>query len=289
MKRLIVGLAAVVVLSISMPLSVCAEILGRYYLTGPTGPDLESKNYVLQGSDVLSSWDQEVNGEFAIAVFGDPVNRVRTLTNGPTSPSSGSEYTLDGVFTGTSYTHPVPYIPNTDLFDATTDGTYIYSWDTTNGRAYRFDDDWTNPVTLFEISTNDDEDYFLGITYDGANDSLWLSGYKGIYGNTVENRTLDGTLLSSFTVSHDKNTALALDVTDDSLWLFDRNTWFTTPTFEQYSKDGTLLSSVAFPDLTGRNFLGGEIVSIPEPSILVKLDGLIVMGLVGYGWRRRKR
>lgn len=260
-----------------------AAIVGNYYVTAPDSlPGLGGNlNVVLNGTQVVNSWGQQVPDEHAIAIVG---GTVRTLTNGPTFPASGAEYTLGGTFTGTTYHYPLGM--NEDMFDATSDGTSIYSWDWTNGRAYRFKADWTNPTLLFELPVGNNEDRRLGITYDATNNSLWLSGYSGASANTIENRAIDGTLLSSFTVAHGRNTALALDPNDGTLWLFNRDTFTTAPTFEQYAKDGTLLSSLIVPELIDRNILGGEFAPVPEPSTLA-IWGLL--GLIGFGVRGRCR
>ena len=94
---------------------------------------------------------------------------------------------------------------------------------------------------------------------------------------------MDGTLLSSFTLPHDKNVALALDPADGTLWLHDRNTLNSSAlVFEQYSKAGVLLSYQSYLSLSEENILGGEFL-VPEPATIC------LLGLGGLLFRRSKR
>jgi hypothetical protein len=81
---------------------------------------------------------------------------------------------------------------------------------------------------------------------------LWLSGYGT---STIEDRSLDDQLLSSFTVGHIQNGALALDPADGTLWM---GTSSSLGTFQQYSRSGQLLSSQFYPSLAASGILGGE-------------------------------
>ena len=110
---------------------------------------------------------------------------------------------------------------------------------------------------------------FIGITFDPSNDSLWISGW---YKSEIRDYSLTGQLLSSFSVSHNEITALALDPATETLWSANRNVWGL---FEEYSKTGQLLSTQYYPELSGMNVLGGEI-PVPEPATA----GLLTLGLL---------
>lgn len=251
----------------------------EYYLTGAGQKEI----YVVQGSNVVRSWTPSTVNQSAIAVDAT----VRTIATdysgeGNSPPTStGGEYTLAGAYTGVRYVFPLG--SGYRFYDATTDGTYNYAWAYDQGAAYRFNSDWTNPTLLFTLGNGTDGlDYRMGITYDPSNKSLWVSGYAGTVKALVEDRAMDGTVLSSFTANHGNITALALDPADGTLW-FGQQTSRTT--FEQYSRSGTLLGSVSYPTGLGGIILGGEFQYVPEPSALALLTLLTSAILI----HRRRR
>ncbi len=214
--------------------------------------------HVVQGRHVLRTWTMQPDDrQFPIAVTGT----VRTL--GAANDETGAEYTLTGTPTGPTYSFQFP--TGGDFFlDGATDGVlHNYAWDFTTNTAYQWNLDWSNPVKLFSlpvvVGANSN---YLGITYDPSNDSLWICSY---YGTVVENRAKDGTLLSSFTVAHGGNAALALDPADNTLWLHD-DTTSSPMVFEQYSKSGTLLSTQTYPSIAGDRILGGEFGATAVPK-----------------------
>jgi hypothetical protein len=216
-------------------------------------------NWVVQGSSVVNSWTQHNGGEYPLAVF----NTVRTLGLG--SGFNGSEYTLNGAFTGVTYPYP-PIGITSDVYDGTTDTTSNYSVDYNSGNVYSFNGDWTNPTLLFSEPIG-----FLGITYDATDNSLWLANFNG---TIVEHRSLFGTLISSFTVPFTSITCLALDPADNTLWMGSQN---TQGTFYQYSKTGSQLSTVTYPALVTQNTLGGEFQALlPTGQLEVNGQGTIV-------------
>ncbi|MCP4711813.1 MAG: DUF1565 domain-containing protein [Planctomycetes bacterium] len=242
-----------------------------YNTSGPTNElyltaGFDSVNHVIQGSQVNRSWAQSSQYQFPLAVL----ETARIL--GRTSSDTGAEYLLDGTQTGITYNHA---LADAVFYDGTTDGTNNYAWDYANGIAYQFDLNWANPVSLFTLGIADGKR--LGITYDPANHSLWLTGFTGTIGSVIENRSISGTLLSSFTVAHSLNSALALDPTDGTLWLFDRNTHTTLPAFEQYSRDGVLLDSQTYPGLFGDNILGGEFAAYSHNPADQNGDGCVTL------------
>ncbi len=202
---------------------------------------------------------------------------------------AGAEYTLAGNATGNTYTDHVAD-NNLQWLDGTSDGTHNYAigWDqrpggTSNDRVYRFNSDWTAPTILFTAPVDT-----WGISYDPGTGHLWTSSRGG---NLVSEFLLNGTLVSSFTVPFAPS-ALALDPGDGTLWMNEVEVHGAAPTFYQYSKSGTLLSSQTYAALAGTgNIFGAEFsvsgqAATPEPSGFLLLgSGLAVAGL----WQIRRR
>jgi hypothetical protein len=237
--------------SASAPVSSAAVNAGpltEYYLTAGD----QGTNWVVQGITVTASFPQhhpEDQGEYAIAV----TDTVRTLGNGNVAlgrvPShAGSEYTLSGIYTGTDFVYPVDAF---GFYDGATDGRFNYSVDFYGGGVYRFNSNWSNPVLLFPTAPG-----YMGITFDIATNTLWLSFYNG---NMVEHRSLTGAVISSFSVAATPS-ALALDPADGTLWLTAQQ---PQGILFQYSQSGVPLGSVAYPELVDQNTLGGEFAVPP--------------------------
>jgi hypothetical protein len=220
--------------------------VSKLYLTAGD----ENMNWVVQGASVTNSWTQHNIGEYAIAIL----NTVRTL--GVFGP--GSEYTLSGTYTGTNFAYP---FNNQAVYDGTTNGILNYTVDYGGGGVYSTKTDWSNPTLLFSTTAG-----YIGIAYDSTDGTLWLSSFNG---NTVEHRSLQGALISSFVVPFSRITCLALDPADDTLWMGSQS---TEGTFYQYSKTGVQLSTVIYSALLSQNTLGGEFVVPPAPTGL-ELDG----------------
>lgn len=262
------ALALTIALAIAPTLAVAGPLSPYYVTAGDQG-----NNWILQGNTAtLFTQAQPSNGgEYAIAV----TDTVKTLGNGNANDQqSGSQYTLGGTYTGVSYTYPVP---GASFYDGASDGRSNYSVDFLSGAVYRFNADWTNPSVLFSLGNSG----LLGITYDQTNNSLWISSFNG---TSVSDYSLTGTLLSSFNASVPELSSLALDPADNTLWMGSQT---TEGTFYQYSKTGTLLSTVTYADLVGQNTLGGEfaVASVPEPSAIALLG---LGGALGLGLLRRR-
>jgi hypothetical protein len=199
-----------------------------------------------------------------------------SMTDG-TSP--GYQYTLSGAYTGTTYAVPSA-VPNAQFYDGTTDGTNNYAVDWNTGIVWKFNGSWANPTQLFTAASG-----ALGIAYDTTNNTLWVSDYSYSDG-TMYHYSLTGALLGSFSLnwnSNDTYEGLALDPADNTLWI-----WNGAAAFEQYSKNGALLSTFVLPSnfaydtIVGAEF--AEATPTPIPSALL----LFGPGLAGLAFVRRK-
>jgi hypothetical protein len=204
--------------------------------------------------------------EVPIAVWGD----VRTA--GAFPGWHGGQYSLAGTPTGTVY--PMTSIASS-AYDSTTDGSHNYLLDYDYSIVYQTARDFTNPLALF--TSNDP--YNVGITYDAANNSLWIAGFGAT--TVVTDYSMNGTIITSFDTGNYSNGALALDPADHTLWLVDGS----TGNLDQYSTAGVLLSTGPYVGYT----LGGEFdlgaTPSPEPGSLV-MFGSGILGLAGLVRRK---
>ena len=178
-----------------------------------------------QGENYISAPTLE-SGQYPLAVNGS----IRIVYS--EGGEIGHEYTLDLVPTGKMYTNSAP--PPDDLWDATTDGCFIYAVNVDTGEVVRFKLNWKGYEVMFDLGDAFD---YLGITYDPTDQTLWVARYSG--GTTIEHYTMKGNFISSFDVGHDHISALALDHRDGTLWFGDGD---DRGVFRQYSKDGTMLT-----------------------------------------------
>jgi hypothetical protein len=223
--------------------------------------------WVLQNNGINNSWAMNSpTREYPIAVAGD----VRTI--GGLDPEGGSQYTLGGTFTGTSYAWPGTI---TSAWDGTTNGQNNFVVDFGTGAIFQLNTDWTNPTSLFNLGTATN---YLGITYDVTDNSFWVSGWNlGV----VEHYAMNGTFLGGFNTPFNFVSCLALDPVSGTLWMGSQN---QQGTFFQYSKAGAAMGQVNIPELVNQNTLGGEFQAVPEPSTVVVLG----LGIIGLARLRRR-
>ena len=252
--------AAILATVFGRPRMTQAGPLNDFYLASGDQMDID----VVFGSGVVRSWSQSGN-EYPIVAVN---NVVRTTDRGA---GIGAEYTSTGTLIAATTGHSA----GGRHFDGSTDGTSNYSWDFDGGVAYRHNADWSGSSILFSLGNSQGER--LAITYDNVNNSLWIAGWSGSIGSTIENYSLGGTLLSSFAVPVSEIAGLGMDYTDNTLWFGTQNDLDITRTLYQFSRTGTALSTDTYAALAGQNFLGGEFdfAVVPEPSSFL----LLVVGL----------
>lgn len=237
MKRLIplfLGGAALSQLALAGPVS-------EYYVTDGDSQRL----VVIQGNSIVRQWRLRDN-QYPIAV----VNTVRAYAT--YSHNTGSEYTLQGVYTGTDY----PFQGDAgQSLDGATDAVrrnWLISFN--DNFVYEFDRNWASPRQLFQLPSTP-----TGITYDMRTGNLWIAHDQGV----IEQRRLDGTVVSSFAQGGGRVGSLAWEPATDTLWGVVNG----TNEIRNWRKDGTLLESAQINGLASNNW-GGEF-AVPEPATLL--------------------
>lgn len=189
-------------------------------------------------------------------------------TNGP-----AREYTLAGVATGNT----AAYSPVFGV-DGATNGNTNYTLGnafSSSSTIYSANADWSGATAMFNVSGSD----LVGITFDNAAGTLWVSDM-----NTMYQYTLGGALVSSFAHVGGRG-SLAYEGATDTLWYVTNG----SDTIRQYGKNGVLLDTVNAAGLASNNW-GAEFAQIavqtrvPEPGSLA----LLALGLAGAAFARRK-
>jgi len=233
------------------------------YLTSGDQTQIEA----VQGNSVVNTFS-ETGYQYPIAV------QSTIVTSGP---SGGAQYTLSGTPTGTT-TAALPF----NAYDGTTNGVNNFVVNFDNGTIYRTGLNYSNPTALFNASNAFS---VMGITYDSANNSLWVSGWSN---NKISDYSLTGVLLTSFTVPVSDIASLAYDQTDGTLWFGTQHDLGSSRTLYQYSTAGLQLSTAQYSGLANDNFLGGEFAlssAVPEPSTWA----MMILGFAGIGFLAYRR
>lgn len=233
--------------------------------------------YLFSGDDqrAVEILDGIVVNSFAVPLLGYPPAIASTIWLGNRDNNGAAEFGLNGVATGkTSYGAG----GISQLLDGTTDGVaHNYGVTCCGLNAVTVaNPDWTGQTPLFDLPDNGS-----GIAFDTAVGTLFVSLYNG----TINQYTLTGTLLSSF--STDGSIAgLAYEPNTDTLWGWDRS----SQSLFQFSTSGTLLQTnpVDVMSYGVDNPFGGEMAvttNVPEPASFAVLGA----GLISLGWLRRRR
>jgi hypothetical protein len=255
----------------AMALSLCClpqAHAGTLYLTGNNALGATTIQVLDTATGTITnSWPAVDQQELAFAIG----STVRTI-NRASGVGFGSEYTLDGTFTGTSYQQSLfPVFGFSLLSDGTQDASHNYAIDGFLDVIYSFDRNWANG-SFFPWTPPAGAD---GITFDPANNSLWIAD---LFGLNIVNFALDGTILGSFSTGTVFPVGLALDPADQTLWSADL---LNQGNLVQYAKDGTVLQTVSVPALSDFAAGGMEFAPLatPEPAA-IGLAGLGIAALV---------
>ena len=215
--------------------------------------------YVYREWSLVRSWTHASQYECSLVSVGGTIRQGAVF-----SGFSGTEYTAAGLPTGTRYS-AAP-----DVFDATSDGTWIYGWNVITASLMLYDLDWNYQGTLFSLGS----DYayaYMGITYDPQARSIWLAPWLHATMGRLYNYSLNGALLGTFSLASSTGlgSGLAYDGADNTLWMFN----WRDDRLEQYSKSGGLLSTVS-----GRTRIYGlEFAVVPEPSVLALVGSAVLL------------
>jgi len=212
---------------------------------------------VVQGSSVVRSWIGR-DDAMTLAV----INTVRTY--GEYHTNFGSEYKLDGTWTGVDY--PYQGGPADQRVDGGTDGVsrnFEAAWN--DGGIWQYTLDWKNPQRLFSANGP------TGVTYDLKTGNLWVIEYGT---KRVVQYTTAGAVVSAFpyTTGSGWLGCLAYEPATDTLWAEE----FNTGRIYQFDKNGNVLQTEVISALAGYAW-GGEFV-IPEPgALLLAAVGLLLV------------
>jgi hypothetical protein len=217
--------------------------------------------YLVNGMDVTTLF-QTRDDQMPLAV----ADTIRTFGEYPTD--FGSEYDLAGNWLGVDYPGGGP---DGQRVDGTTDGVnhnYLAAYN--DGSIWSFDREWDKGEKLFDVAGLP-----TGVTYDVTTGYLWVINHGS---KLIQEYTMDGQVVSSFSWSTSSGWlgSLAYEPASDTLWATD----FSNGAMYNWSKDGTLIDQLSYPQIAGYAW-GGEF-AIPAPATL----SLLTLGLLGARRRR---
>ena len=270
---------------------------GEYFITTE---DLATDEIrVIQSGVIKNSWVPPLR-RGAIAV--GPGDSVRTIEEAMGTGASfiGEEYDKNGALIGPAGPLDTTGIGMGRIIDGGFDGqnTYVVSgfdaFGATIGEVWAFGPgfDGGAGTFLFNVGQNDQ-----GITYDTVTNTIWTSEYN--LGSTsaglIKQYDLMGNLLFSFPAQRsdpngrvfasERNTALAYDPSDDTLWFnahVDMDLSGTTGELWQFDRNGNFLQAIDPDPNADVLYWGGEF-SIPSPGAAA----LAAIGAVALTRRRR--
>lgn len=225
--------------------SIGAILLAAVAASGQTDryvifSDVPDQTWIIQNGAISATWAHQTN-DLAPAVR-DTIRAIRWDHAG-----NGNEYRFDGSLTGTTYPDPGGAGQILDGA-ASADNNYYAEW-AGGGAVYQCGPDWANPTRLFSTGAN-----YTGITYDSSDDTLWLAVDQS---GTIENRTLGGNLIRSFSAGGGRWGCLAYEASSDTLWMVNNG----TSEIRQYDKNGNQLGSFnvgSFGNVWGGEFPAGQ-------------------------------
>jgi hypothetical protein len=208
------------------------------------------------------------NHAYPVAIVG---NSIVLQGRDDASATGGATYDLNGNFTGS--------IPGQDaavsqLLDGTTDGitNYAVQCCSDTNSVWAASLTWQNFTPLFSLPEGES-----GITYDSANNSLYLVDFAG----TLFQYSLTGTLLNTYAGDSGIESGLSYDSATDTLW----GTINHSDSVVQETTTGTVLQTLTVTGLSGFNIYGGEIAAggsaVPEPGTTMLVGAaLLAVGLI---------
>lgn len=244
-------------------LSMSANLyLTTYSVESPYGNAI----YEVRDNQVLASFAAHTSGAYAIAVAED------IRTTGRYRGETGSQYALDGTYTGTDF----PFSGFGPVLDGTTDLEHNYVVDLYDGWLYQTSRKWSSARPLFRVGLDQE---FSGVTYDFTDDSFWVSGYLR---DEIRHFDMEGHLLGTFRAAGLFSTFIALDHGTGILWLRDYD---DADELYAFTKSGRRLGSIRVSGLGSWRPVGAEFGAVPEP----RTGWAVIFGILMAMPRHRRR
>ena len=229
--------------------------------------------YVFVDGNRDRAWSHISQTEAALAIVED---MVRTVTFDP-GEGPGHEYALDGTPTGRTFPAAV------DVYDAASDGQYVYGWRWYSAQLVRYDLEWSNPAVVFSLPFDQYSKVYMGITFDAARGDIWLSSWSQARFCRLDNYSLNGVLLGSIELDGGYGAGLAMDYGDSTLWFYD----WGDRRYEHYTTEGELLGTIeGMERIYGAEFrpscdVGGWDTAPEPPDMVLVPAGSFIMGMGG--------